>query len=44
MNGDARTLGREMHPGDYHRAAPGSEHDDTTSRGGCHAVLVVGTA
>ena len=44
LNGDARTLGRDMHPGDYHRAAPGSEHDDTTSRSGCHAVLVVGSA
>ncbi len=44
LDGDARTLSRDMHPGDYHRAAPGSEHDDTTSRSGCHAVLVVGAA
>jgi len=41
LSGDACSLGRELHPGDYHRAAPGSEHDDTTSHSGCHAVLVV---
>lgn len=40
VRGDWRCLGTNLHPGDYHRAGPGTEHETTTSAAGCKLIVV----
>jgi quercetin dioxygenase-like cupin family protein len=40
VRGDWRCLGTNLHPGDYHRAGPGTEHATTTSSAGCKLIVV----
>jgi len=40
VRGDWRCLGTNLHPGDYHRAGPGTEHETTTSTAGCKLIVV----
>jgi quercetin dioxygenase-like cupin family protein len=40
VRGDWRCLGTNLHPGDYHRAGPGTEHEATTSAAGCKLIVV----
>lgn len=40
VRGDWRCLGTNLHPGDYHRAGPGTEHETTTSSAGCKLIVV----
>jgi quercetin dioxygenase-like cupin family protein len=39
LRGDWQCLGRNLHPGDYHRAGSGTDHALTTSRDGCKMVV-----
>jgi quercetin dioxygenase-like cupin family protein len=40
ISGDCRCQGVELGPHDYHRAAPGTTHDETVSVGGCTMVYI----
>lgn len=40
VRGDWRCLGTNLHPGDFHRAGPGTEHETTTSPAGCKLIVV----
>jgi len=40
VRGDWRCLGTNLHPGDYHRAGPGTDHETTTSALGCKLIVV----
>jgi anti-sigma factor ChrR (cupin superfamily) len=40
VSGDCRLQDVELGPEDYHRAAAGTTHDDTTSVGGCTMVYI----
>lgn len=40
VRGDWRCLGTNLHPGDYHRAGPGTEHETTTSSAGSKLIVV----
>jgi quercetin dioxygenase-like cupin family protein len=40
VRGDWRCLGTNLHPGDYHRAGPGTEHEAATSTAGCKLIVV----
>lgn len=40
VRGDWRCLGTNLHPGDYHRAGPGTEHEATNSAAGCKLIVV----
>lgn len=40
VRGDWRCLGTNLHPGDFHRAGPGTEHAATTSSAGCKLIVV----
>jgi quercetin dioxygenase-like cupin family protein len=40
VRGDWRCLGTNLHPGDYHRAGAGTEHEATTSAAGCKLIVV----
>lgn len=40
VRGDWRCLGTNLHPGDYHRAGPGTEHEASTSAAGCKLIVV----
>jgi anti-sigma factor ChrR (cupin superfamily) len=44
IEGDLSTVGRTLGPGDYHRAAPGSEHAGNTTAGGCLLLIVEASA
>ena len=41
ISGDCRCQGIELGPEDYHRAAPGTTHDATTSVGGCTLAYII---
>ena len=41
LRGDWQCLGRNLHPGDYHRAGGGTDHAATTSREGCKMVVAI---
>jgi anti-sigma factor ChrR (cupin superfamily) len=40
ISGDCRFQDVELGPEDYHRASPGTTHDQTTSVGGCTMVVI----
>ena len=40
LRGDWRCLGTNLHPGDFHRAGPGTEHAATASSAGCKLIVV----
>jgi quercetin dioxygenase-like cupin family protein len=40
VRGDWRCLGTNLHPGDYHRAGPGTEHEASISPSGCKLIVV----
>jgi anti-sigma factor ChrR (cupin superfamily) len=44
IEGDFSTAGRTLGPGDYHRAARGSEHAGNTTAGGCLLLIVEASA
>ncbi|AHG92946.1 ChrR-like cupin domain protein (plasmid) [Gemmatirosa kalamazoonensis] len=41
LRGSCRAQGRSIRAGDYHRAAHGSEHEDTTTDEGCLMLVVL---
>jgi quercetin dioxygenase-like cupin family protein len=41
VSGDCRCQGIELGPEDYHRAAPGTSHEETRSLGGCTLVYII---
>ena len=41
LRGSCRAQGRRIRAGDYHRAAHGSEHEDTTTDEGCLMIVVL---
>ncbi len=40
LEGDCVCLGVELGPGDYHRAAEGTEHGETSTREGCLMLVI----
>jgi len=40
LSGDCRCQGIELGPEDYHRAAPGTSHEETQSLGGCTLAYI----